>query len=252
MKIGIITFWQSDDNYGQVLQCWALQQQLKRMGHDPFLIRYSPLKQIVLHKWRKFWKIILIYPIFRKLKRLQEARNASAIAQKNVQRKFNEFRKRQIVVSDRAYHGLTDIQENPPTADCYICGSDQVWSMLLDNRENQAFYLNFGKKDIKRIAYAASFGRDAYPMELNDQLHDILVKFDAISVREKTGIDICKKVDMQAIDVLDPTLLLSIKEYVQIIEKPSIDEKYFYTYSLNVASESKVSKTESKRHTKRV
>lgn len=83
------------------------------------------------------------------------------------------------------YHGLSDIQNNPPEADCYLCGSDQVWSMLLDNDENQAFYLNFGKNETKRIAYAASFGRDIYPSELNSRLHNMLVRFDAVSVREK-------------------------------------------------------------------
>ena len=91
--------------------------------------------------------------------------------------------------------------------------------MLLDNDENQAFYLNFGDKDTKRIAYAASFGRDVYPMELNGKLHDMLAKFNAVSVREKTGINICKKVGIQAVDVLDPTLLLSVKEYVRLSKR---------------------------------
>ena len=40
MRIGIVTFWQSGDNYGQQLQCWALQRYLKGIGHEPFLIRY--------------------------------------------------------------------------------------------------------------------------------------------------------------------------------------------------------------------
>lgn len=40
-KIGIMTFWESNDNYGQQLQCWALQQVLIQMGCDPFLIRYQ-------------------------------------------------------------------------------------------------------------------------------------------------------------------------------------------------------------------
>ena len=47
MKIGIITFWQSNDNYGQVLQCFALQQQLIKLGHKPFLIKYVPLQKII-------------------------------------------------------------------------------------------------------------------------------------------------------------------------------------------------------------
>lgn len=238
MKIGIITFWQSNDNYGQVLQCFSLQQQLIKLGHKPFLIKYVPLQKTVQTSIaEKLWKLIQIYPIFLKLRKMQKAKQAKAFALKNRQRKFDEFRVKHIITNGVIYHGLSDIQNNPPDSDCYICGSDQVWSMLLDNDENQAFYLNFGDKDTKRIAYAASFGRDVYPMELNGKLHNMLVKFDAVSVREKSGIGICKKVGIQAVDVLDPTLLLSMKEYVQIIEKPSVREKYFYTYFLNITSE---------------
>lgn len=240
MKIGIITFWESQDNYGQLLQCWALQQLLKKMGHEPFLIRYSPIKQKTSPEWTKLWKAFLIYPILRKLirklKEVQEIRMANAIEQKNAQRKFDDFRKQYIIVSDKVYHGLADIKENPPVADCYICGSDQVWSKPLTNDENQAFYLNFGKKNRIRIAYAASFGRDVYPVEQKDRLHDMLVKFDAISVREKSGIDICANVGIKAVNVLDPTLLLPKEDYHKIMEMPKTNGKYFYTYSINVTS----------------
>lgn len=239
MKIGIVTFWESQDNYGQLLQCWALQQQLKRMGHEPFLIRYSPLKQIARHKWIKLWKVILIYPIFRKLKRIHEKKIITTIAEKNIQRKFNDFREQHITISEREYQGLLDIQKNPPTADCYICGSDQVWSKLLDNQENQIYYLHFGKENIKRIAYAASFGRDTYPPELRNILHNELARFDAVSVREKSGIDICADVGIKAVNVLDPTLLLSKEDYSRIMETPEISGKYFYTYSINVTSPTK-------------
>ena len=238
MKIGIITFWQSNDNYGQVLQCFALQQQLIKLGHKPFLIKYVPLQKIIRTSIAgKLWKIVQIYPIFLRLRKMQKAKQAKAFALKNRQRRFDEFRENHIVTNGAIYHGLSDIQNNPPDSDCYLCGSDQVWSMLLDNDENQAFYLNFGDKYTKRVAYAASFGRDVYPMELNGKLHDMLAKFNAVSVREKTGINICKKVGIQAVDVLDPTLLLSVKEYVRIIETPSVRGKYFYTYSLNITSE---------------
>lgn len=238
MRIGIITFWQSHDNYGQILQCFALQQQLIKMGHKPFLIKYIPSnKTNQTFLGGKLWKLIQIYPILQKLKNLQKIKDAKIFYIKNKQRKFDEFREKYILTNGIVYHGLSNIQNNPPEADCYLCGSDQIWSMLLDNNENQAFYLNFGKKEVKRIAYAASFGRDVYPVELNDLLHNMLIKLNAVSVREQTGIDICAKVGIQAIDVLDPTLLLSLNEYSQIIKKTSINQKYFYTYSLNITSE---------------
>ena len=69
MKIGIITFWESTDNYGQVLQAYALQQILKNMGHEPFLIRYSLKASQGLSnessKFRKVLKCFAIYPIIK-------------------------------------------------------------------------------------------------------------------------------------------------------------------------------------------
>lgn len=232
MKIGIITYWQSNDNYGQVLQCFALQQQLKKMGHEPFLIKYAPLKKRMSFG-HKLLRTLLIYPVFQKI---YVTLLAKRLASKNQQRRFAEFRERNILTNGVIYRGFSDLRNNPPLADCYICGSDQVWGMLLDRDENQAFYLNFGGNDVKRVAYAASFGRDEYPVELNDKLHKMLLRFDAVSVRECTGVDICAKVGVSAIDVLDPTLLLSIKDYEPFMEVPKINTKFFYTYSLNIAS----------------
>ena len=68
MKIGIITFWESTDNYGQVLQAYALQKVLKDLGHEPFQIRYSlKASQSQKHQssiFKKIIKVLLVYPLF--------------------------------------------------------------------------------------------------------------------------------------------------------------------------------------------
>lgn len=74
MKIGIITFWESTDNYGQVLQAYALQQVLKSMGHEPFQIRYSLKASLSqsFHKTslvKKILKVLLVYPALKTLRR---------------------------------------------------------------------------------------------------------------------------------------------------------------------------------------
>lgn len=64
MKIGIITFWQSNDNYGQVLQCFALQQQLIKLRHKPFLIKYVPLQKQFRHPLLKSCGNLFKYILF--------------------------------------------------------------------------------------------------------------------------------------------------------------------------------------------
>ena len=80
MKIGIITFWQSNDNYGQVLQCFALQQQLIKLGHKPFLIKYVPLQKIIRTSIaEKLWKIVQIYPIFLRVKKNAKSETSQGV-----------------------------------------------------------------------------------------------------------------------------------------------------------------------------
>lgn len=236
MRIGVITLWWSDDNYGQQLQCWALQQQLKEMGHTPFLIRYRPTYQAKLVK-----KVIKRLPLYSNLRSFfisKEEKNyeklMADLKKKNDNRHFEHFRKENIQVSEREYHSLSELRQNPPEADCYITGSDQVWAYLLNTEENTAFYLNFGKRSIKRISYAPSFSYDEYPKDLKLQLAKQLKNFDAISVREINGVKICKEVGFEARQVLDPTLLLDCKSYHEIEEEIRTESPYIYIYSINI------------------
>lgn len=240
MKIGIITYWQSNDNYGQLLQCYALQRYFVKMGHEPFLIRYDVSNRYSANnKWKKVLKILMVYPVLlyllNKKKKGQQTKLLAEISKKNSLRKFDDFRKQMILQSSQLYSSLKEMQQNPPQADWYVTGSDQVWSQLLNNKENEAFFLNFGDNNIKRISYAASFAMDEYPQKLHKELKANLNRFQAISVREKTGIDICSNVGVSAEVVVDPTLLLDNSVYRKIASNKKYNN-YIYVYSLNISS----------------
>lgn len=247
MKIGIVTFWESTDNYGQVLQAYALQQVLKDMGHEPFQIKYS-LKasqgaQLNISLLKKIVKTLLIYPILRNLKKKRELRinteYKTFIEEKNKVRRFSEFRKKYITQGDRIYNSIEELRSNPPQADCYITGSDQVWTMLLNDEGNAGYFLDFGNKETKRISYAASFGRSAYPTYLQPRLKGLLNSFDAISVREEEGVEICRSLGINSSHVLDPTLLLNKSEYNDLTKDSDIFSGIF-VYSINVKEPSEL------------
>lgn len=231
MKIGIITFWQSHDNYGQLLQCWALQQYLKQLGHEPFLIRYSFYKKFTLLQLaRKIAKSILT-PSNVKQKEI-------SYVQKNRIRCFNEFRDKHIKQTEIIYHSISDLQRNPPEATAYIVGSDQIWNpFFLKYKHYSAYWLDFGDDKVKRIAYAASYGTDECPPSLQGKLMRQLARFDAISVREESGIAISAEAGRQAAHVLDPTLLLSMDDYFTLTANvPARKSPYIYIYSINIAN----------------
>ncbi|TDB63379.1 polysaccharide pyruvyl transferase family protein [Arundinibacter roseus] len=242
MKIGILTFWRSNDNYGQVLQCYALQKYLSDNGYEPFLIRYdhtnAPIRR---NKKKVFLKIILIYPLINKIFDIVKNRKnksfKKAIELKNRQRRFDDFKSKYINKTEIVYKSLNELRRNPPPADCYIVGSDQVWAKLLDNNENETYFLNFGSEKTLRVAYAASFAMKSYPTSLEDPLKKQLGRFDHISVRESNGVDICRKVGFDAIEAVDPTVLLTNKSYCNLISKTSlVPGPYMFVYHLNVAT----------------
>lgn len=250
MKIGIITFWKSRDNYGQVLQCYALQKALENMGHDPYLIKCAlitaPKKCRTLKTiCDKILKVLMIYPLFvavaRRISKVRDNKYAKIISEKNKNRCFEEFRMNNIKGTDKIYRDIDDLRKDPPVADCYITGSDQVWRMLLDSENNKAYYLDFGAENIKRISYAASFARDFYPQHLKSLLQTQLKKFDFISVREDSGVKICNEVGFEAVKVVDPTFLLLQSDYFKLIDFcHEVKEEYFYVYSINIKHKSEM------------
>lgn len=236
MKIGVITYWESKDNYGQILQVWALQQVLLKMGHEPFLIKYlfeeNPYRRKKKPVLKNIIKCLLIYP---KIKELRYTHKLSYLNKRNKERKFEKFRNEYILESNKVYSSIEELRTFPPKADAYITGSDQVWSQLLNNEENKTFFLDFGDQKIRRISYAPSFSINNYPLELKDELKKQLSHFNNISVREKQGQEICNNIGFSAEHVLDPTLLLSNSEYDKLI-KSEIFNDDIYVYSLNIKS----------------
>lgn len=259
MRIGIITFWESNDNYGQVLQAYALQQVLKNMGHNPFQIRYSLNASCINSSHpsliKRILKIMTIYPLVKSIRRKNALRKDAAyelvIEEKNKIRKFKEFREKHILNSDIIYKSIKELRENPPLADCYITGSDQVWTMLLSNENNKAYFLDFGDSKVKRISYAASFARKSYPNELIGELKTQLKKFDAVSVREKEGIDICVEAGREdTVCVLDPTFLLDSSYYNNLFTNISTPDHYIFVYSINIRKPEELSWKEVVRYSK--
>ena len=230
MKIAIITFFQSQDNYGQLLQCYALQRVLHQLGHKPYLIRYG------FHNEYFHWlKKRNIFTKEGRKKILRQLKHVFFPRKRVLDRRFDNFRKKHLAKSWRCYNNLAELQRNPPKADCYITGSDQVWAQMLSKNDNRSFFLDFGLDHVKRIAYAPSFAVECYPEELKEKLANQLERFDAVSVREQTGVSICKSVGFNSTLVLDPTILLTAQQYNTLIKEPKVG-RYCFIYQVNVTS----------------
>ena len=233
MKIGILTYCQTQDNYGQVLQCYALQSVLNDMGHEPYVINYDSENGIHKVSLMKRFARIFLYPIYIRRKRRRE-KEKEARRQRLSVRHFDEFRLKHFTFSDTFYKSLNALRDAPPQADCYIAGSDQLWGRLLSNPENEVYFLAFGG-NVRRVAYACSFGMKEYPKELRPVLKKNLERFHKVSCREYDGVAICADLGIDAKKNLDPTLIANTDIYRRLMEKSPYTCDYAYIYSLNIS-----------------
>lgn len=224
MRIGIITYWTSQDNYGQLLQCFALQRFLRDRGHDAYVIRYIPQGN---KKWGSRFapSHIIKYINYR----LRQRRDCHA---EKCKRDFAGF-KEHISWSNREYKGFDSlINEDWSCTDAFICGSDQIWSEKPIEQLN-AYFLRFVPFQKTRLAYAPSFGASQLSDDYQQKLRQLLTGFDALSIRENSGIEIVKKAGFNAQLVVDPTLLLGRESYVNEFSLNTAKSKRAFCYFIN-------------------
>lgn len=234
MKIAIMT-QPLGKNYGGIMQAFALQKILKDMGHNVTTIDYDlPEPSFFYKKSRTIYrisrKIIGKYknPISVESHRTYILKNTLTFVNENIA--LSEHIKSTKILKNHFKNNDYDV---------VVVGSDQTWRPAYSTNIYN-YYLDFLKSNqrIKRIAYASSFGVDSW--EYSDKETKKCAKlanlFDEISVREQSGIELCKKyLGVESACVLDPTLLLDKDDYLELISsiyKEGKDEGVF-TYFLD-------------------
>lgn len=233
MKVGIVTE-PLVDNYGGVLQNYALQQSLRRIGLESVTLNYLsslPLGRYLLY----FGKNLLFQPFKSRRKKIKPYR-------KFIQRPeaFDKF------ISDHIAATLPVTRYSGKLISKYgiealVVGSDQVWRRQY-NEHLDDMYLAFAKSyDMPKIAYAASIGVDKwdYTPEQTELACDLIKGFSAVSVREESAISLCREnLGVKPELVLDPTLLLDATDYEALCQEvPVGKEPYLAAYVLDINDE---------------
>ena len=257
MKIGILTL-PLHTNYGGILQAYALQTVLERMGHNVEVIDKSR------YRFLPFYKKPFIY-VYRILLKVFLRKNIKIQLEKYYNECIDRDKITQIYTRpfiDKYIHQkhiekFSEIKQND--FDAIVVGSDQIWRTIYANlffQSTTAAYLDFAQKwdNLKRIAYAASFGTDLweYSKENTKKCSNLIGLFNAVSVREKNGISLCcENLNYKsAIQVLDPTLLLDASDYERLFRKKMNNEKkgtlFCYILDPNEIKNSIIKKCEQK------
>lgn len=199
MKIGILTF-HSQLNYGGVLQCWALQTALEKMGHEVVVIDREFEHQIrsvaaIFKGWT--WKRFIKFAVKLMLRRPDALRTVRYIrtvrfVQKNLHLTEYSFKKWENAPSDLG-------------VDLIVVGSDQVWNGIW---QDPGVYLLEDAPAIPAIGYAISLGMTSLPSDSMERYITAAKRFSSISVRETEAKTLLKPAGIDAVHVADPTLLM--------------------------------------------
>ncbi|MDY6291074.1 MAG: polysaccharide pyruvyl transferase family protein [Succiniclasticum sp.] len=224
-KIGILTY-HTGYNYGASLQAYALMTTIKKMGFTCEIINFETERFVASREMfsrkptrlKECIKIVTRIPYYNSLTKRQAL--------------FDTFTSNCLEISP-LYRTEQEVIAHACDYDCIVCGSDQIWNLSQDDAPaaNPIFFLNFPKTQ-KRISYAASFGKWVKEAPQHEDIFlSWLKQFDAISVRETSGVAYVRSLGLPCSLCLDPTVLLDAEEYEQICSERLISEKYVLLFS---------------------
>lgn len=234
-RIAVYTFSNSEDNYGEVLQYYATQSYLQRRGHNVDLLRFKPsitlisklkriIKKVLPRKDNKLEGEALIF---------YEWHKWSEIYSKSHPRYFEKFRQQYFSIKE--YPNDIDVISD---YDVFVSGSDQIWGGV-----NPKAFLVFSPRNSKRISIASSTGGYEFSSEQLSEIHNYLSAYNFITVREKSGLEMCNKAGCpNATLLLDPVFLLDAEAYSRIAEPSVKGEPYLFLYLLGAEVDLDISK----------
>ena len=232
MKIKTITC-HNVYNVGASLQAYALASYLKSLNHEVEIIDYLP-DYLVRHKLIGGVSDKYNYPLLKQMYYL--AKFPGRLKERLSQRKkeFDRFTKQYLPLTAKRYSSNEELKNDPPDADVFFAGSDQIWNTLFPNGKDPAFYLDFVSDNAVKASYAASFATKEIDQNYIPTVNHWLSNLDYISVRERTGVDIVRQLEIENVtQVLDPVFLLSADQWKEIEKDLKIDEPYVLLYDFD-------------------
>lgn len=229
MRIGILTqhFLR---NYGGIIQNYALQQVLLHLGHEPLTMEHDTC----FTRWR--W-LLRYAKVLAKGGQKPEPLYRGHIGH----RPFIDFICGHIHCV--GIHRFSPATHRQYGCKAYIVGSDQVWRPAFNFGERlYNMFLDFVPNGIRKVAYAASFGVDSWEFTPEQTAHcrTLAQRFNAVSVREDSGIPLCREhLGVNSVQVLDPTLLLHKDDYMEVCRNVPQKNPFLLVYVLVMTNELK-------------
>lgn len=216
LKIGILTF-HSALNYGAILQTYALQQSIKKLGADVEIINYQAPFNEKRFKNKTLKDLTDIRTLYNVL-----FRNGYKIYNRENFSKFYD----ELSLSD-VCKTKSELKKVCQKYDRIVCGSDQVWNISCTENDD-SYFLPFITDSYKKTSYAASIGFEKLPDCYKEKYSKWISEFSEISVREKSAATIIEELTGRKAEcVVDPTLLLNKNEWLEIADYSKVPQKKY-------------------------
>ncbi len=229
MKVAIITR-RYGDNFGSILQAFALQWIISTYEPDNVILDYDELYHNI--RWRIRPLVYDILSFIVKLCPIKCIWRSKRVFFENRNEQKNKFRMfdNRLTKTEKVLRKKSDLRKACEGCSVCICGSDQIWSPILFDENYYLTFLNNTK--VKKVAYATSLGVNKKEM-ISNRMVRLMKRFDKISVREKVGCNIVSSlIGTEIKHVLDPTLLLPITAWKEMESSVKIEGDYILCYFL--------------------
>ena len=228
-KIGIVTIW--SNNYGSVLQAYALQTIIERLGYEAEIIQHyrDPFQK---ESQSRFKQIFHFPPSFLFGYAMNYKRN------RMLHQGFIDFKSSKLNISSQAYYQDSDFSDLSSSYDAIVVGSDMLWST--DFKNNWPFFYASFAPSSKIVTYAPSFGKNDLSREEIEICRPMISRIPHLSCREEAGVAFIKeKFGLSAEHVIDPTLLLSGEDWTHLLgDIPRlVKNNYILTYVFRGSSQ---------------
>ena len=222
----LTTTFHHTTNYGAVLQSYALQHTILKLGHENEILEIESSQKkvkgrtsliLILRRW------YMKYLSFKRRGKVEKLQNH-----------FKDFHINHLRLT-KPYHDMDELRNDSiiQEYDCLITGSDQVWNLYTTPSFIDSRLLLFGRKDARRFSYAASLEELNYTEEQKVRVNNALKRFDGISIREESARKYIESfTGLKCERVIDPVFLLSKEEWLKIAKQPRLKGPYILCYQV--------------------
>lgn len=233
MKIRTITC-HNVYNAGASLQAYALTAFLKEQGHAVQIVDYVPDYLRHYRLWPQVNNPVYDKPLVRQLYKLAKFPGHLKGLVSRRKKCFDHFTRTHLSLTQKHYSTYEQLLQEPPQAELFLAGSDQIWNSFFPNGRDPAFYLQFVPEGAVRASYAASFAVPRLEAQYREQTAKWISELDHVSVRESSALEILEELGIAGgINVVDPVFLLSAEQWDQLCPVMDFGEPYLLVYDFD-------------------